>query len=286
MNNFPLHELFDDIPRQRIVDVGASPIDGAPPYSALRESNRADLVGFEPDRDQLRALHERGERNAVFLPEAVGDGQPGVLHICKSPGMTSLLKPDARVLAHFHGFPEWGEVLRTEPVETVRLDDCPETRGTSYLKLDVQGGELAALTGAPELLASALAVHVEVQFIPFYEGQPLFAELDQALRAAGYCLHRFLPIHSRVFQPLLVDENIYSGLSQVLWSDAVYFKNFVDLDQQAPSALLQLAEIANDLYHSVDFAALALRHVDRQTGSRREAKYLQALAGMTPVLLG
>ena len=286
MNPFPLHQLFYGLPRQRIVDVGASPIDGVPPYEALRRSGRADLVGFEPDEVQFAALLELGERDATFLPHAIGDGQSGTLHVCKSPGMTSLLEPDQKVLSHFHGFSGWGEVIKTLPVQTVRLDDCPETRHTDYLKLDIQGGELAALSGATELLSDALCVHIEVQFVPFYKDQPLFAELDQALRAAGFMLHRFLPIHSRVFQPLLVNDDIYAGLSQELWTDAVYFKNFANFDRLEESALLKVAEIANDLYQSIDLAALALRHADKRGGSTREAEYLQALSSGIPAIVG
>ena len=286
MNPFPLHQLFPDLPRQRIVDVGASPIDGVPPYDALRSSGRADLVGFEPDEVQFRALLELDERDATFLPHAIGDGQPGTLHVCKSPGMTSLLEPDQKVLSHFHGFSGWGEVTKTLPVQTMRLDDCPETKHTDYLKLDIQGGELAALSGAVELLSEALCVHIEVQFVPFYKDQPLFAELDQALRAAGFMLHRFLPIHSRVFQPLLVNDDIYAGLSQELWSDAVYFKNFADFDRLEVSALLKVAEIANDVYQSIDLAALALRHADQLSGDSREPAYLQALSNGIPAIVG
>ena len=52
----------------------------------------------------------------------------------------------------FHGFPDWGRVLTTEPVDTVRLDDIAATSGVELLKLDIQGAELMALRHAQDRL--------------------------------------------------------------------------------------------------------------------------------------
>ena len=279
LKRFSLYQVFDDIPRLKAIDVGASPIDGPPPYATLFNAGRIDLLGFEPDTDQHRALVAMNRTHATYLPCAVGDGTAGTLHICKAPGMTSLLEPDMEILLHFHGFADWGTVQRKVPVETRRLDDIPEAEGADYLKLDLQGGERPVLRGAPRLLEQLLVVHIEVNFVPFYKDQPLFAELDQALREAGFFFHRFAPIISRVFRPLLVDRNPYAGLSQQLWSDAVYVKRFTDFAGQDVSSLLKLAAILNDLYGSFDLCALALRHADRQAKTTRLMRYVEALRG-------
>jgi protein O-GlcNAc transferase len=281
LKRLSLYQLFDDVPRLKVIDVGASPIDGPPPYAALFEAGRVDLLGFEPDPQQHQALLALNRAHATYLPYAIGDGSAGTLHICKAPGMTSLLEPDMEILQHFHGFADWGTVQRKVPVETRRLDNIPEAAGADYLKLDLQGGELAVLRGAPRLLEDLLVIHVEVQFVPFYKDQPLFAELDQALRNAGFWFHRFFPVIGRVFRPVSIDGNPYAGLSQQLWSDAIYVKRFTDFGRQNVPSLLKLAAMLNDLYGSFDLCALALQHADRQGKTQRMRRYVEALRGLS-----
>ena len=275
-----LRDIFSDIPSVRVVDVGASPIDGAPIYEPLRAQGGATVVGFEPSQEQHQRLMEMEIADATFLPDAIGDGLDGELKICRGPGMTSMLEPDQRVLSHFHWFDTYGEVVKRESMATRRLDDIPETEGMDFLKVDVQGGESAVFEGASERLSGAVMIHTEVQFVPFYEDQPLFAELDQILRAAGFWFHRFTPIHSRVLKPLVVNNDIYAGMSQQLWSDAVYVRPFIDFPDLEPEQLLKIAVLANDLYQSYDLALLALQHLAAREGSDRHIQYLQRLSSV------
>ena len=277
---FRLSEIFQDIPRIRVVDVGASPIDGAPIYEPLREAGAAEVVGFEPSSEQYQRLLEMEIPHATFLPDAVGDGGDGELKICRGPGMTSMLEPDQRVLSHFHWFDTYGEVVSREPMPTRRLDEVPETEGMDFLKVDVQGGEMGVFEGAKTRLGDALMIHTEVQFVPFYEEQPLFAELDQTLRAAGFWFHKFAPIHSRVFKPLVVNNDIYAGMSQQLWSDAVYVRPFVEFPNLEPPQLLKIAVLAHELYQSYDLALLALQHLAAREGSERHLRYLERLSAV------
>lgn len=275
---FPLHELFDDLPAIDVVDVGASPIDGSPPYQPLVEQGKARVIGFEPNLEQYQLLQEQQTPYLTFLPYVIGDGQDGTLNLCSAPGMTSLLEPDQELLGYFHGFSEWGRVIQREPVSTRRLDEVTEIGAIDYLKLDVQGGELAILQGATRRLQEILVIHTEVQFVPFYQNQPLFAELDQALRAAGFYLHCINPQVCRTFKPLVVNNDFYAGLNQLLWGDAVYVKKFTDFGQLSQSQLLKVALITHELYGSYDLCALALEFVDRQEGGDRQVQYIQALS--------
>jgi hypothetical protein len=90
-------------PRQKIVHIGANPIDGDPPYVSLLRAGNAEIVGFEPNHLALAKLNETKGPRAVYLPHAVGDGGEHTLHICAAPGMTSLLAPDrcAQSLSRF-----------------------------------------------------------------------------------------------------------------------------------------------------------------------------------------
>lgn len=276
---FSMCDLFNDIPEIHIVDVGASPIDGNPVYQPIINRGGYRCSGFEPNPAQFQELQKHPNPNMTFYPDAIGDGKDGVLNICYAPGMTSLLEPDLEVLSFFHGYGEWGRVVEQQPLSTRRLDDMDGIQEIDFIKLDVQGGELTILENAPRKLAKILVIQTEVHFIPFYKNQPLFGEIDLFMRKAGFLFHRFGPIKSRLFKPLLKDNDIYAGLSQVLEADTVYVRPFIHFNKLQPDQLLKIARILHDVYGSFDLANLALREVDRQTGSKREAVYFQRLAG-------
>nr|WP_244567251.1 FkbM family methyltransferase [Escherichia coli] len=46
------------------------------------------------------------------------------------------------------------------------------------LKIDTQGSELNILVGGEQVLNNTLCIQLEVSFIPLYEGQPSFGEID------------------------------------------------------------------------------------------------------------
>jgi FkbM family methyltransferase len=260
------YEIFSflDLPDINIVDVGASPIDGKPPYQSLKDINRARIYGFEPNIEQYQHLLEQITEKETFFPHALGDGNLATLNFYKAPGMTSLLKPDYQILDYFHGFSEWAEIVGQEVMQTHRLDDIEEITTIDYIKLDVQGGEMDIIQNGKNKISSALVIHTEVNFIPFYEGQALFAELDQILRELGFYLHTFMPLKNRSFKPLIVDDSIYSGINQVLWTDAIYVKKFTDFSQLSSENLVKIAIIMHDLYKSYDLSLLALQKLDQK----------------------
>jgi FkbM family methyltransferase len=263
--------------RVKVVDIGANPIDAEPPYAAMLRAGVAEVVGFEPNPAALATLDARKGPLERYFPHAVGDGARHRLHICQAPGMTSLLEPDPEVLALFHGFPGWGRVLATEEVETVRLDDVPETAGADLLKLDIQGAELMVLRHAEARLADAVVIQAEVEFLPLYRGQPLFSEVELFLRGHGFRLHRFFPAVSRAFQPVMVNNDPYAGLSQLVWADAVFVRDPARLDLLGERQLRAAAAILDGCYRSVDLVFRLLAEHDRRTGGTRAAAYLASL---------
>lgn len=272
-----LSELIGRSTRIKVVDIGANPIDGTPPYAPLLRAGNADVVGFEPNHDALAKLNAMKGPTEIYLPHAVGDGRPHTLHICAAPGMTSLLEPDPAVLNRFHGFQAWGRVVDTMTVETVRLDDVPETAGAQLLKIDIQGGELMAMRHGAARLRDILVVQTEVEFLPLYRDQPLFSEVEQHLRAKGLIFHRFYPMVSRVFGPLLIDNDIYAGLSQLVWADAIFVKGLLRPDLLDDSQLLATATILHDCYELIDVAMNLLTVLDERRQTRLGATYLAGL---------
>jgi len=263
--------------RIKIVDIGANPIDGSPPYAGLLRAGHAEVIGFEPNPEALARLQASSGPHETYLAHAIGDGGRHILHICAAPGMTSLLLPNEKVLALFHGFSEWGRVLATETMDTLRLDDVPEAEGVELLKLDIQGAELMALRHAETRLASTLVIQAEVEFLPMYVGQPLFAEVEAYLRQRGFMFHRFYPQTSRVVRPLLVDNNIYAELSQLVWADGVFIRDLTRLEHLSDIALLRMAMILHDCYGSVDVVLHLLTEHDRRTGAILATAYLKGM---------
>jgi FkbM family methyltransferase len=263
----------------KVVDIGASPIDGPAPYATLLVSGCADVVGFEPNAESLAKLNQQKGSRETYLPCVVGDGRQHTLHVCWSKGMTSLLPPNPEVLSLITGFSSWGKVVQTELVQTKRLDEIPETAALDYLKMDIQGAELMVLQHATNRLRHAVVIHTEVEFLPMYVGQPLFSDIDQFLRQHGFVLHRFNPLTTRAVVPLSLPNKPYDGYGQLFWADAVFIKDFTRPDQLDADQLLRLAIILHDCYAAYDVVAHLLLARDRRIGSDLGDRYVRLATG-------
>jgi FkbM family methyltransferase len=266
---FSIFELLPPPPPKiHIVDVGAQEVPGSPDiYLPLVEAGCAAVVGFEPLPQECERLNARAGADRTYLPYAVGEGDTRTLHVCAFSPATSLYEPNTPLLAHFNSLELPLQVVERVPLRTVRLDDIEEVRHADYLKLDAQGAEADVLRGALRVLEDTLVVYTEVEFIPLYRDQPLFADVDALLRAHGFLFHKFTECIGRAFQPVVVNNDPDRGCSQLLWGNAVYVKSFLEFGRLAPEKLLKLAIILHEVHTSYDLCLLALRHHDTQTGT-------------------
>ena len=217
-----LCEIVDLSRLSSIVDVGANPIDGHPPYLEMLRNGRCTVIGFEPQHEALVALEHSKGPFETYLPDAIGDGKQHELRVTAASGMTSLLEPDLSRLTSFNGFAEWGHVLSRVPLQTVRLDDIRAIEHMDMLKIDVQGGELMVFRGAEKHLSNAVFVHTEVSFVPLYEDQPTFGDLDQELRTRGFLPHAITDLKRWPIAPVVYDGDFRRPMHQVLEADVVY----------------------------------------------------------------
>jgi FkbM family methyltransferase len=269
--------ILPPLPRLKIVDVGAMSIgDGLEPYAKLIKAVPCDIIGFEPVAAECDKLNRMRHEGRTYLPYFIGDGASHTFHECNFPMTSSLFAPNTPLLAKFQNLENLVQVVKSYPVETRRLDDLAETAGVDFLKIDVQGGELLVLRGAAERLKSALVVHTEVEFVPLYKDQPLFADIDAHMRAQGFLLHR-MGFTGRTFRPLIFNNDVNAMMSQWLWGDAIYVRDFMTFETMPPAGLLKLAAILHENYGSFDLAGVALEAHDRVAGSRLHPNYLQAL---------
>lgn len=241
-----------------IVDVGANPIDGAPPYKAMLEAGLCDVVGFEPQPDALARLQAMAGPRERYLPYALGDGSSRTLNICGIEGMSSLLVPDPVQLALFNLFPIWGEVKSTIPVSTRRLDDIAEIANMDFLKMDIQGCEREVLAHGQRKLANAVAIQTEVSFVPLYKDQPTLGQMDLTLRELGFLPHCFADVKVWPLAPTVVSGQPNRGLRQLLEADMVYVRDFTRAGNMSAEQWKHLALIAHHCYRSADLAARAL----------------------------
>ncbi|NJK60670.1 MAG: FkbM family methyltransferase [Oscillatoriales cyanobacterium SM2_1_8] len=110
---------------------------------------------------------------------------PATLYLTHYRDCSSLYRPNLAI-AHRFGMDSWLAVEQELPVTTTTLDAVyrqHQLRAPDVLRVDVQGAELAVLQGATAILPHVLAIEVEVEFLPLYEGQPLFPDLDRFLRS-------------------------------------------------------------------------------------------------------
>ena len=233
-----------------VVDVGANPIDGDPPYSSMLKAGLCRVTGFEPQSDALAKLEVRAGPNERYLNSVVGDGENHTLNVCVSSGLTSLLTPDPAVIALYSDLMMGSQILECIDVETRRLDDLIDH--LDFLKIDVQGSELSVFRNGRERLSAAVAVHTEVAFRPIYKNQPSLGDIDLELRSLGFVLHHFPHAKRFKMEPATRAYENHEPSGQIVDGDAVYFRDLSRPDLMDDEQLKHLALIAHFAYHAYD----------------------------------
>jgi FkbM family methyltransferase len=216
------------------------------------------VVGFEPQAEALAQLLDAAGPHERYLPHAVGDGHEHELKVTWMNGMTSLFEPDLARLSALNEFARYGQVLERSTIATKRLDDVPDLGPLDLLKIDVQGSELMVFQNGRKTLAGAVAVHTEVSFVPLYQDQPLFADVDAELRSQGFLPHAFAAVKRWPISPGVLDGDIFRTHHQLLEADVAYVKDFARLEELASDQLTHLALLAHHVYSSPDLVVRCL----------------------------
>ena len=260
-----------------IVDVGANPIDGAPPYQPMLDEGLCRVIGFEPQPEALAALKQSQSPLEAYLPHVIGDGGKHTLHVCVGSGMTSLLEPDPRMLAVFEALRPLAEVKERLPVVTRRLDDIAEIPELDFLKLDVQGSEWMVLVSGRQKLARAVVIQIEVSFVTLYRNQPSFGVLDVELRKQGFLPHTMAALKRWPIAPTVIDGDPKKPLGQLLEADLVYVRDFTQPEAMDPEQLKHLALIVHHCYGSADLTLRCILLLEAR-GALAEGAHKQYLA--------
>ena len=271
--------LGHSIPTVQIMDVGAMAV-GQNRYDPLVTSGLAHVTGFEPNPAEYARLQSR-KGPYQYLPIFLGSGAPATFHLTRYPGCSSLMTPDPGVIdlfmtigcadpsGNFH-------VQSTEKCETVRLDDLGSSIEVDYLKIDVQGYELEIMKHGTTKLSNAVVIECEVEFLPLYEKQPLFGDIQCFLREQGFVLHKLIDVGGRPFRPFS-PPNPFLPMSQLLWADAIFVRDFTRLDNFSSDGLIKAVAVLDLVYGSYDLVALLLREYDRRSQTSLCERYLENL---------
>ena len=275
---FPLSTIVAPAGPIGVLDIGASFVGEPPPYQPLLQSGAARLIGFEPDAAACEKLRRMYGPPSRFFPYFIGDGRPGVFHQTSWAPTGSLLRPNARVTQAFQNLHELMTLVAEHPVQTRRLDDVEDLGDVDFFKLDVQGAELMVLQNAVRVLGSVSVIQVEVEFLELYENQPLFADVDRFLRGQGFVFHTFLGFGTRCFKPMMKDNDPNKGMNQILWSDAVYLRDWQNLAALSADKVARYATLLHDLFGSLDLCLGLLTHLDAREGTRHAQRYMEMMA--------
>ena len=272
-------ELIDDNYIIKIIDVGAADgEDYTASYQKLLDLGIASVVGFEPNKEACEALNKKNEGNSFYLPYFIGDGEIATFYETNWAPTGSLYPPNTPLLEKFQNLNELVTLIKEHQVQTHRLDEIPEIDRVDFLKMDIQGAELKALENGVNILNTALLVQVEVEFVELYKGQPLFSDVDSFLRSKGFQFHCFDGgLQGRPLKPIILENNLNKSINQVLWADAIYVKDWMNLKILSREQLISFALLTYVLLGSIDLTHYILSHIDEVYNSSFSEKFLNIL---------
>jgi len=180
-----------------ILDVGAN--RGQFAASVFAGGYRGRILSFEALPDVYDELRRRartwGERWTVAPAYALSNRTGRAPFNITTGDASSSLLPPSRYLQRKSATLQPAALIE---VETRKLDDVlaelTPAPATTFLKIDVQGGEGKVLEGARETLAAAAGVLVEVSCLALYDGQALAHDIEQRLREAGFAFWDLSPV--------------------------------------------------------------------------------------------
>jgi FkbM family methyltransferase len=243
--------------RLRIVDVGAQAF-GVHAYEGLLRLCDHEIIGFDPLQQKLQERAEQeGHSNLKLLPYAVGDGSTRRFHINNVDATSSIFPLNTQLNSTLSDLTEL-RTVRTELLQTHRLDDVLPEGPVDFLMLDVQGAELLVLQDGTATLARTACVHCEVEFAPLYAGQPLIDSVHRFLNERGFTMIDLLVAGRHSY----VTPSRRTGQDRLLEADAVYFR-----DTDDPETLRVQALIAAAVYHKPSFAEYLLTIASGNRGS-------------------
>lgn len=174
------NQLLESNRRIQVVEVGSSGDDAG---------------GYWFGMDQFTEFHR------FDFPTIVGErSEKRLFYKTPNPGSSSLLEPDLPAVRGWrhpggNAFVEHLSPFTTVEVQVETLARLLGDRRPDFLKMNVQGSELAIIQGAGATIDRLIGVHAEAAFRTYYVDQPSFSDLDFDLTLRGFQLVDFLSLN-------------------------------------------------------------------------------------------
>lgn len=210
----------------KILDVGArgGPLDQFAVLAPFSHLFICESDAPEAKRVEEILKHGGNWENVTTIPAALfPSGKTAVLHLAKSPGLSSLLPANINEMKKFYTTRGWSTIEKDITIPALTLDEAAKQYGfldLSVIKLDTQGTELDILTSGPKTLSSVLAVYVETEFVPLYQNQPLFSDVQKFLDSQRF---RLIDIKRTTLRRKTAAKPIYSK-REVAWVHGLYIR--------------------------------------------------------------
>jgi FkbM family methyltransferase len=193
-----------------IADVGAN--IGTITDLFLQQYLTPTIYAFEPLPNFAHILREKYKSYPdikIFEMAAGAESRTVAFNHVNRSSASSILPP-SDINRKYHG----DNVAISEKLEIQmkRLDDVIDAE-VDIIKLDIQGYELEALKGAERLLKHVKLITTEVEFVPLYEGQPLFGDIDIFLRSRGFLLLNLYELYTHPDGQLTSGDAVYYNMA-------------------------------------------------------------------------
>ncbi|MEI6987054.1 MAG: FkbM family methyltransferase [Rhodospirillaceae bacterium] len=250
------------------------------------EPGRIVVHCFDPEREACARFGAEAQRLGLsyhFHPAALWRQAGRVrLHHLAPPFGPSLLEPDVGMLRRFRADPgaslsDQMAVVRVSEVDAVALTGFAAASGLpaiDFMKLNVQGAELAVLEGMGGLLQDVLGLQIEMWFRPGFRHAPSFSVVDEFLQRQGFVCFDMLSRRTagRNASPLVLPEGRTSHSRwpsrQTLSGQFLYLRDPIGPsgygEDWALPRVLKLAMLA-ELYGQCEFAFELLNWLARRS---------------------
>jgi FkbM family methyltransferase len=263
----------------QMLEIGGVPLGGPqePFYQLLEFFPGSKIIAFEVDKELCDDLNNKSNGDIVFYPMALGSKEETRdFYITNHSMCCSLYSPNDELNSLYNNL-EVAYLKEKTTIDTVTLDyfaNKHNIQNIDFIKIDIQGAELDVFQNALQVLKDVAFIVTEVEFIHHYKDQPLFGDVNNFLYQHNFMFHKFIGLAGRSLAPLVIDNNPNMP-SQLIWSDAIFIKNILNISKLTVDKLLKLS-VLSLIYGSPDLTYYCLNQVDIKLGTQLHIKFLQA----------